>query len=118
MDKNTPIVISVHIPLISVQTQLRQGATAPNGEGLVITNSTDILSLFTEHDLKLVLQGHLHFLEDIYAAGTHFITGGAVSASWWNGPRGDLEEGFLMVHVSGDEFEWEYVDYGWEVAGD
>jgi 3',5'-cyclic AMP phosphodiesterase CpdA len=117
VDKNTPIAISVHIPLISVQTQLRQGATVPNGEGLIITNSTDVLSLFTEHNLKLVLQGHLHFLEDIYAAGVHFITGGAVSASWWNGPRGNLEEGFLMVHVDGEEFEWEYVDFGWEVTG-
>ena len=117
VDKNTPIAISVHIPFISVQTQLIQGSTAPNSEGHVITNATDILSLFSKHNLKLVLQGHLHFLEDIYANGVHFIIGGAVCASWWNGPRGDLEEGFLMVHIDGETFEWEYVDFGWEAAG-
>jgi len=115
VDKETPLVVSVHIPLISVQTQLDQGATAPNGDGIVISNSKDVLSLFDEHNLKLVLQGHLHFLEDIYVSGTHFITGGAVSASWWNGPRGDMQEGFLFIEVTGDDFDWEYVDYGWEV---
>ncbi|MGM0666027.1 MAG: metallophosphoesterase family protein [Bacteroidota bacterium] len=115
VDPSTPIVISVHIPFITIQTQLVNGSTAPNSEGLVITNARDVLLLFQEHNLKLVLQGHLHFLEDLYAGGVHFITGGAVSASWWNGPRGELEEGFLMVHVDGENIDWEYVDYGWEV---
>ena len=115
VDPSTPIVISVHIPFITIQTQLLSGSTAANAEGLVITNSKEVLSQFDEHNLKLVLQGHLHFLEDLYAQGVHFITGGAVSSSWWNGPRMGMEEGFLMVHVDGEEFDWEYVDYGWEV---
>jgi len=68
--------------------------------------------------LKLVLQGHLHYLEDINVANKiHFITGGAVSASWWNGPRGPVEEGFLLLRIKGEDIEWEYVDYGWEVKG-
>jgi len=116
VNPSQPIAISVHIPFITIQTQLLSGSTAANSEGLVITNSKDVLSLFDNHNLKLVLQGHLHFLEDLYAGGVHYITGGAVSSSWWNGPRGDLQEGFLVVHVDGEEFDWEYVDYGWEVA--
>lgn len=115
VDSETPVAISVHIPLISVQTQLVSGSTAANSDGIVIKNSKEVLSLFENHNLKLVLQGHLHFLEDIYVEGVHFITGGAVSASWWNGPRGSLQEGFLMVNVEGDEFDWDYVDYGWVV---
>ena len=113
VDPSTPIAISVHIPMITIQTQLLSGSTAANSEGLVITNSKEVLSLFENHNLKLVLQGHLHFLEDLYAQGVHFITGGAVSASWWNGPRMGMEEGFLLVHVDGEDFDWEYVDYGW-----
>ncbi|MCK4466208.1 MAG: metallophosphoesterase [Bacteroidales bacterium] len=116
VDKNTPIVISVHIPFITVQTQLLQGSLAPNGPGGVITNSQEVLELFNDHNLKLVLQGHLHFLEDIYAQGIHFITGGAVSAAWWNGPRNGMEEGFLLVKISDDELTWDYIDFGWEVA--
>jgi len=116
VDPETPIVLSVHIPFITIQTQLVNGSTAPNSDGLVITNARDVLLLFQEHNLRLALQGHLHFLEDLYVGDVHFITGGAVSASWWNGPRGEMEEGFLMVHVNGEEIDWEYVDFGWETA--
>lgn len=116
VDPETPLCISVHIPFVTVQTQLVQGATSSNSRGLVITNSREVLDLFENHNLKLVLQGHLHFYEDIFANGIHFITGGAVSASWWKGPRGKLEEGFLIVRVEGDQFSSEYIDFGWEVA--
>lgn len=115
VDKNTPIAISVHIPFITVQTQLLQGPLAPNGPGGVITNGQEVLELFKDFNLKLVLQGHLHFLEDIYAQGIHFITGGAVCAAWWNGPRNGMEEGFLMVDVDDEKIDWRYIDFGWEV---
>ena len=115
VDPETPLVISVHIPLISVFTQLDVGSTAPNGRGSVVTNSKELLDLFREHNLKLVLQGHLHSCEDIFVNGTHFITGGAVSGGWWKGAHRGFEEGFLMVNVSGDEIETEYIDYGWQV---
>ncbi|MBU1475570.1 MAG: metallophosphoesterase, partial [Acidobacteria bacterium] len=55
------------------------------------------------------------FLEDIYVNGIHFITGGAVSANWWDGPRNGMEEGFLLVECEGDSIEWEHVDFGWDV---
>ena len=115
VDPETPIVISVHIPLLTVQTQIHEGSTAPNSMGSVITNSREVLELFTGHNLRLVLQGHLHAYEDIYVNGIHFITGGAVSGKWWSGPRFGMEEGFLMVNVSGDEIKSEYIDYGWQV---
>ncbi len=115
VNPETPIVISVHIPFITVQTQLAKGSTAANSDGIVISNARDVLLLFRDHNLKLVLQGHLHFLEDIYVGDIHFITGGAVCASWWDGSRGELEEGFLLVHVDGEDIDWEYIDYGWEV---
>jgi Icc protein len=115
VDPETPIVISVHIPLITVFTQLYEGSTLPNGRGMVVTNSKEVLDLFREHNLKLVLQGHLHTCEDIYVEGIHFITGGAVSGRWWQGANRGFEEGFLMVYVSGDQFKTEYIDYGWQV---
>jgi 3',5'-cyclic AMP phosphodiesterase CpdA len=82
ISRETPIVITVHIPFITSMTQLREGSLAANNEGIVITNARDVLLLLYDYNLKLVLQGHLHFLEDIYVGGkTHFLTGGAVSAS-------------------------------------
>ncbi len=115
VDPATPIAISLHIPLLTVFTQLYEGSTVPNGRGMVVTNAKEVLDLFREHNLKLVLQGHLHTCEDIYVEGTHFITGGAVCGRWWQGANRGFEEGFLMVYVSGDAFTSEYIDYGWQV---
>ncbi len=114
-DKLTPIAITVHIPFISSRTQLSQGSLAANSEGGVITNSLEVLTLFSEHNLKLVLQGHLHFNEDLFVGNqVHFITGGAVCGLWWSNKPGDHpEEGFQMIHVKGDELSSEYVDFGW-----
>ncbi len=114
VDSTTPIAISTHIPLITVVTQLERGALEPNGKGTVVNNAKEVLDLFDGHNLKLVMQGHLHYLEDIYAGGVHFITGGAVSARWWAGPYRGMEEGFVLFHVSGESFTWDYIDYGWD----
>lgn len=116
VDTSTPVVISTHIPFITALSQIRGGSMASNSEGLVVGNSREVLDLFEQHNLRLVLQGHLHILEDVYIDGIHFITGGAVCGRWWNGPNGDLEEGYLMVNVTGDEIDWEYVDYGWNAV--
>jgi Icc protein len=116
VNSKTPIVISVHIPFITIQNQLLVGSTAANGPWDVITNSREVLDLFKDYNLKLVLQGHMHFLEDDYAIGTHFITGGAVSADWWNGPLNGMEEGFLLLKVKGEDFSWEYIDFGWDAS--
>lgn len=118
LDPRTPIVISVHIPFITTHTQLTRGTLAANDPGTVITNGTDVLRLFLPYNLKLVLQGHLHFLEDLYVDNQiHFITGGAVSGRWWQGPPSDhVEEGFLVVKAGEDRIDWEYVDYGWEAV--
>jgi len=116
IQKDVPICVSVHIPVLTIMTQIYYGGTnKPIGKGLAITNFKDLLELFDEHNLKLVLQGHTHILEDIYIDGIHYLTSGAVSGRWWTGDLEGCEEGFLLLKVKGDEFDWEYVDYGWTV---
>lgn len=115
LDKRTPIAISAHYPFISSAFQLTMGPAAKIPKGLMIQNSREVLALFSEYNLRLVLQGHLHFLEGIYVQNqVHFITGGAVSGQWWdNKPDSKPEEGFVMIHIKGEDLTWEYVDYGW-----
>lgn len=115
VDPDMPIAVTTHIPFITSLSQINKGSLTPNSEGLVISNSKEILDLFENHNLRLVLQGHLHYLEDININNqTHFITGGAVSGGWWNGSHNGVEEGFLLLHINGNDFTWEYIDYGWE----
>lgn len=111
---DTPIILSSHIPFISVIRQIRTGSTAALPATWVIVNAKEVLELFQGYNLKLVLQGHLHSLEEINVGGITFITGGAVSADWWEGPFHGLEEGFVLIKIRKEEFEWEYVDFGWE----
>ena len=114
----TPVVVSIHIPLITTYMQVIYGAIASNEENEIVVNSKEVLDLFDGHNLKLVLQGHMHFLEDIYTQGIHFITGGAVSAKWWQGKEYGMEEGFMVIDVKGNEFDWKYFDYGWKPEGE
>jgi len=116
--KETPVVVSTHIPLLSVGSQIMEGPNVGMSQGGVITNADEIRVILEQYNTKLVLQGHLHFLEDIQYNGIHYITGGAVSSGWWRGPRFGMEEGFVKVDVKGDDFEWEYVDFGWEVVAE
>ncbi|MBN1338392.1 MAG: metallophosphoesterase [Bacteroidales bacterium] len=114
-DTLTPVAISVHIPLLTTFLQYNYGPLECNSETLVVTNASEVLDLFKKHNLKLVMQGHTHFLEDLYVNRIHFISGGAVSARWWKGANRGLEEGFLLFRVKGENFSWEYIDYGWKV---
>ncbi len=111
-DQSIPIVLSTHIPFITANTQKYEGTTLPNDSSLVIVNGKEVLDLFKKYNLKLVLQGHLHTVEDIFIDGIHFVTGGAVAAGWWQGPFRGFEEGFVLVRVKGNEFTWEFVSYG------
>jgi 3',5'-cyclic-AMP phosphodiesterase len=111
----TPIVLSTHIPFISAYEQRFYGSTIANDSSLVVANSKEVLDLFKAHNLKMVLQGHLHEVEDVFIDGVHYVTGGAVSAAWWTGPHSGFEEGFMLLTVSGNDIKWKYIDYGWEV---
>ena len=111
----TPIVLSTHIPLITVNTQKYEGSTVASDSALVVFNSKEVIDLFRDYNLKLVLQGHLHTYEDIFIDNTHFITGGAICAGWWSGPNQGTEEGFMHLKFTANDFTSRYIDYGWNV---
>jgi len=113
-NRGTPIAIITHMPFITVFNQKYRGSTFPNDSSHVVSNALDVLALFRDHNLKLVLQGHLHIMEEVYIDGIKFITGGSVSGSWWRGPGRGHEEGFMLLKINGEKIESEYIDYGWE----
>jgi len=115
-DTKMPIVLTTHIPLLTAFMQKYHGSTIKNDSSLVVANSKELLDLFAGHNLKLVLQGHLHTVEDISIDGIHFITGGAVSGAWWTGPNLKFEEGFTQITFKDNTFVTKYKDYGWEVS--
>ncbi|MEC3879574.1 metallophosphoesterase family protein [Parapedobacter sp. 10938] len=110
--RERPIVVSTHVPFLSLYYPVLEGRYTSAD---TFDNQKETFDLFGSHNLKLVLQGHQHLYEEIKVKGVQFITAGAVCANWWSGAFHGTEEGFLVVKTDGDEFTWEYVDYGWEV---
>ncbi len=115
-DTTTLLIISTHIPFITTLSQIRGGSMVANERGLVVENAKEVLELFNKHNLRLVLQGHLHYYEELNIMNkVKFITGGAVSGRWWLGDNQGLQEGFVVIRIKGNEINAQYVDYGWEV---
>lgn len=113
VNTNTPVAIAAHLPFVSSFYQVYPPKSGGEAVPAWIKNRDEVLQLFKNHRLKLVLQGHIHWLEDINVENrTHFITGGAVAGrpSWRgsnHGPRG-----FLLFSVKADTFSWKFIEYG------
>ena len=114
LDRTTPIVVMTHVPLATAFFSTTEGTTFQAKPNRVVVNNIEVLELFAEHNLILVLQGHLHVTELVRWRGTGFLTGGAVCARWWRGPFHGTEEGFNTITLGHDRIEWDYIDYGWE----
>lgn len=115
IDKDKPIALVTHIPFYSIRNQILKSSLAKNDSGGVIVNAHQVMETIKPYNLKLVLQGHLHIVEEMIWRNTHFITAGAVCGAWWKGPYQGFEEGFAVVDVKGIDLSWKYVDYGWDV---
>ena len=110
LDKTTPIVLTTHLPMISTFSQVRGKTGRPN-----VSNSADVFRLLEDHNLKLILQGHVHWKEYGFVNDKfHYITGGSIAGNGWKGRRHNTKEGFVLIKVNGDDFTWEYIDHGWE----
>lgn len=111
-----PIVLALHLPLVTAFFGAARGMTYQAKPNRVVVNNTEVLELFAEHNLVLVLQGHLHVSEELHLRGTTFITGGAICGKWWRGSRFGTPEGFCSITLRPDRVEWEYLTYGWHAS--
>ncbi len=114
VNPETPIVLAMHMPLLTGFYMATQGAEAPAPRNRAVVNNREVLEAFAGHRLQVVLQGHLHVNEMLRWRGTTFITGGAVCAKWWRGPWYGTEEGFGVLTLRRDRVDWNYVDMGWD----
>lgn len=110
---NQPLVVLTHVPFLSLYYPIMEGYYTGKD---TFKNQKNILEMFQNHNLKLVLQGHQHLYEEIKVTNVQFITGGAVSGRWWSGDMKGTEEGYLLVEVDGQDFKWEYQDFDWQVS--
>jgi 3',5'-cyclic-AMP phosphodiesterase len=125
-DSQTPTVLCGHIPSVSVLPNLSvcgetktKGATIETPASLLAHNASDLHHLLndTKANVKLVLAGHLHHLEEIQIDGVSYINSGAICGNWWKGAQMGCPEGFMVLDLSSDgKVEAEYRPSGWTAA--
>lgn len=108
-----PFVLVSHIPFRSTFLQATENPGAPLPENLVVANANEVLELFEDRNLPLVLQGHLHSNELINWSGRHFIMGGAICGAWWRGPNRQTDFGFGLISIADGQIHWDYRGFGW-----
>ena len=112
---NTPIIISVHVPLVSAYATWGEPVTpGQKYSTLTVGNAPEVLATFEGHNIVAVLQGHLHINETVTLRNTQYITGGAVCGNWWKGARMGVPEGFTVVSVRANSITTRYEPYGFK----
>jgi 3',5'-cyclic-AMP phosphodiesterase len=111
--RDVPIVLALHVPLLTTFYAATEGSTFAVPANRVVANNREVLSLFRDHRLALVLQGHLHAKELVSWRDTTFVTSGAICGRWWRGDWFGTKPGFGLVTLRDGRVDWEYVEYGW-----
>jgi 3',5'-cyclic-AMP phosphodiesterase len=109
-----PVIVVTHVPIASILGSLSSGGN----HGPIVGNAYSIHSILAHHNVKLVLQGHLHVWEKSQYHDVEYLIGGAVSGFWWKGKMEDgSSEGYTLCQVRGDQVVTSYVTYPW-IASD
>lgn len=107
-DSITPIVICSHIPFISSLKKFEFGSLSGTPVNDGISNSVEFFKLFTHHNLKLILQGHFHFMEVLYANDIYYITGPSLTAKWGN--IFTRKSGLFLFTTKRTSLTWKFVE--------
>jgi DNA repair exonuclease SbcCD nuclease subunit len=102
-DKDIPLVISIHTPLVNPH------AIETSKSKLLSSNQELILSLFRDHNLRIVLEGHTHLYMNLLFDGIHYISGGSTAYSS-NGNSN--HKGFVLVTVTDNKESIEFIPSG------
>jgi Icc protein len=108
IDPLIPIILLLHIPLLTMYFQRTAGGVVGAPANRIVTNNIEVLNAFKNHNLSVVLQGHLHVSEFMKWGATSFITGGAICGKWWQGEHFGTPPGYGVVSLGSGGVEWEY----------
>ena len=97
-NKDVPIVISIHTPLINPQ------AISNSQSQALSVNAEAVLNLFRDYNLRIVLQGHNHIYMNLFINGIHYISGGSASYG-----TDQVNNGFILVRIMDDVEEIQFI---------
>lgn len=116
LDPAVPVVLVTHLPLLTFFPSATEGGTVAARPDRVVVNNLEVIEAFRDHNLVLVLQGHLHLSDVLRWRGTTFLDGGAVCGAWWGGAYYGTVPGYNVITLKGSHVAWRYAPYDWRAG--
>jgi 3',5'-cyclic AMP phosphodiesterase CpdA len=110
-----PKIVVVHVAVFCNVGQIEGDPKRLAMDGaMVIWDTKELRKVLERHNVKLVLQGHSHRIEDTFWNGTWYVTGAAASGAWWAGSWTGSPPGYTIVRCEGDQATWTHETFPWE----
>lgn len=114
-----PKIAVVHVAALCNVGQLTGNRKRLAMDGaMVIWDTLELRTILERHNVKLLLQGHSHRVEDTFWNGAWYVTSAAASGAWWAGDWTGDKPGFTIVRCEGDRVTWTHESYPWQAQLD
>lgn len=110
-----PSVAFMHIGAFSNIAQINQNmeSKAMDG-GMIINNTKDLRLILERHNVKALVQGHSHQIDEFMFNNIWYITSASGSGCWWSGNWNGYDPGYTVFKCDAGKLAWEHVTYQWE----
>lgn len=82
--------------------------------GMVLWDTKELREVLTRHNVKALLQGHSHRIEETFFDGVWYITSAAVSGAWWSGDWIGCGPGYTVFSCHREHLAWEHRPIDWQ----
>ena len=113
--KEMPTVVVMHIAAFCNIGQINGDPEALAMSHMVVHDNRALREILERHNVKAVMQGHSHQIEDFYYNGIWYITSQSVSAAWWGGNWRGFNPGYTVLQLGKDgQIAWKRYEFEWE----
>ncbi|MGE0480928.1 MAG: metallophosphoesterase [Phycisphaerae bacterium] len=109
-----PKICVTHIAAFCAIGQINGDREAKALGHMTISDSKALREILERHDVKALLQGHSHRIEEYRFNGVWYLTSPAVSGAWWAGDWVGSPPGYTVFRCHGDELTWRHEFFGWQ----
>ena len=109
-----PTVAFTHVAAFCNIGQIQSNPDMKAMTGMVISNNKELRRIFERHNVKALVQGHSHDIEEFMYNDVWYVTSTAASGAWWAGNWTGSKTGYTIFHCNGDRLSWEHKTYDWE----
>ncbi|MHC4611723.1 MAG: metallophosphoesterase family protein, partial [Planctomycetota bacterium] len=110
-----PKVAVTHIAAFCNIGQIKGDPQRQALDGSMVLNDTkELRTVLERHQVKALLQGHSHRIEEYRLNGVWYLTSAAVSGAWWAGDWAGSPPGYTVFRCEGDRLSWTHHVFPWQ----